>query len=488
MLTEQIKKKLFSENHFSQMLKHSGIYLLGAIAGAGLGIIYIPILTRLLSEKDYGIYSLYNASVPILSVLLTLNLHASISRYCLEEKEDIQEFVGTSVLLIIGSLLLLSPLYLYYSDFLSLWTGIDKSVLWLAYMAMIGTAVASIYGQILIGFRYSQRYSLYNFFVKFIIFIVGTSGVIWLEKTYFGLLLGQSVAWFIILIYTAVRIKSLAKIAFNKEHVFYILNYSVPLIPYVLSGVLLNYFGRFMVNSLVGTEATAHFSVGYDIGSVFLIIVSSIQSSSLVDQVKLLNMKKYKLFESLMLKTLAVQVFLAMLLIFFAKEVLCILADDKYYDSVNVIYPVIWSNIFLSCLYIHLSGIFFYKKTVWFSINAVLSSLFCIMLNYILIPLMGFVGAGYSMALSFLVYYIVTWLVARYILKFKTISNLKIVILLIPAIIATYVAKMYDSTTIFEGGYWLVIMLKLCIIIVSGLGLLKIVSMVTKTTAEEETN
>ena len=86
------KLKNFS---FFNSFKHASVYFLGTILIQGLGIISLPVMTYFLSPEEYGIVNVYLSYTLIASVILSLNLEWSISRYFLEPNAERKAFLST---------------------------------------------------------------------------------------------------------------------------------------------------------------------------------------------------------------------------------------------------------------------------------------------------------------------------------------------------------------------------------------------------------
>lgn len=80
------------ETSLFQTLKHSFNYLLGSTLTKAIGLISIPIFTRLLTTTDYGILAVVNSYVGMCGILFSLNSHTSVGRYYFEGDGKLGEF------------------------------------------------------------------------------------------------------------------------------------------------------------------------------------------------------------------------------------------------------------------------------------------------------------------------------------------------------------------------------------------------------------
>ena len=111
-IVDQKLIKRIKSSDFYETLKHSKNYFSANLATKAIAFISIPIFTRLLTQADYGIIAVFTAYVGILTVILSFNSHYAVSRYYYEKKDDFDEFLGTTIILV--CLILAHQLYYIY--------------------------------------------------------------------------------------------------------------------------------------------------------------------------------------------------------------------------------------------------------------------------------------------------------------------------------------------------------------------------------------
>jgi len=111
-------------------------------------------------------------------------------------------------------------------------------------------------------------------------------------------------------------------------------------------------------------------------------------------------------------------VFFSIMLAIFAPEIIRILAPVEYYSAIWVIPPIVLGLYFsfLSSLFANIE--FYYKKNIFVTLATSSAAILNIILNAIFIPKFGFVAAGYTTAIGYLVLAI-----AHYIFMKKIQSN-----------------------------------------------------------------
>jgi O-antigen/teichoic acid export membrane protein len=386
----------------------------------GLAFITLPIFTRLFSQEDYGIVAVYNAYAGIIVILLSANVHASVARYYFENKPDFEEFLGTTLILTCIAIIFNTFLFLlFYNEISSLMNLPGLLPLLLIFSGMFAT-LNIIYFQII----QAQQKSLESALVSILSggFSLGLALVFVLlleENRYLGQIWAYLLIGFIFSLYFIGRIFSTTKIAFNKDHIKYILTFSVPLIPYYLSSTILAFFDRIMINNTIDAAAAGVYSLGYNIAMLLSIVITATQTALMPDYFKFLNAKKYSRLDALIRKVFSLITIAALGLILFTDEIVQILVDEKFHEGGIIVPIVVLGYVFYGMFTVYGRYIGYVKKTIYSSLILILSGISNIILNVIFIPQYGYIAAAYSTAVSYLFLFFLSWFVSRFVLKQK---------------------------------------------------------------------
>jgi len=410
-------KKIKTTDIF-ETLKHSKNYFIANIAIKSLGFISIPIFTRLFTRADYGLVAVFSSYAGIITVVLSLNSYASVGRYYYEEKNDFGEFLG-SALSFLGLIFLLTiPIYiLFYKQIGSLMKLPGLLPIYLIFVSLFAI-LTSIYMQIMVPQRKSREVARINILKSYTGFGVAVLLVYLLkENRYLGQIWATLLVGFIFSIYFIMVITKYSKLSFKVEHIKYILSFSVPLIPYALSGIILAQFDRIMINTTMGAEDAGLYSLAYNIGMLLTLVISSTQIALMPDFFKFMNHKEYNRLDLLIKKVFSIIAISALGLVLFAKEIMIILADEKFHSALNVIPVVIVGYVFYGMFTVYGRYIGYEKKTIYSSIVALTAGISNIILNAMFIPKYGYIAAAYTTVASYFIMFLMAWIVAKIILK-----------------------------------------------------------------------
>ena len=144
------------------ILKHSKNYFSGDFAQKALMFIALPILTRLLSTTEYGIFETFRAYATIFAIVLTLNFHGSIARYYYDEPDDYGKFIANSIIGSFSFLVLAFLIFLLFCPKLSNLLGISETLTLLIFPIITMHIIFGVFNHICIASKASSNYAIVN--------------------------------------------------------------------------------------------------------------------------------------------------------------------------------------------------------------------------------------------------------------------------------------------------------------------------------------
>ena len=206
----------------------------------------------------------------------------------------------------------------------------------------------------------------------------------------------------IIYIYQSYKGKAL----YDKKYWTYALKFNIPLIPYYLSQMIFNQSDRIMISRMSGQTNAALYSVAYQFAVVLVFVINSINSSFVPWTYRSIKDKKHNMIKKV---TNIIIIFIAtmlIVLILFGPEAIAILGGSKYKDAIWVVPPVAGSLLFLFLSQLCINVMFYFEENSYLVKGSILSAVLNIVLNFILIPVFGYVVAGYTTLFSYIVFWL----------------------------------------------------------------------------------
>lgn len=410
----------------SPFLKDFRNYLTGDIFTKILSFVSIAIFTRILTVEDYGIYGVFNTSLGLLLATLTLGFHTAVSRYFFEDQNDLNAFLYVSML---SSILIVSVFFgivWYKKDSLAELLNLPSELMIFFYPAIIVGIISSIFSQYYSSLRESAFLTKIELFKAYFAFLLSLGIVTLIETSYLGLVIGGILSGCFVAFYMLYRIKPLMQPLVKKKHLIYIATFSIPLIPYTTSSLILQQFDRVMINAQLGNFESGLFNFAGNISMLYLMFTALVLRAFAPDYFNLMNAKNYITLDKKVLKIFNTYVFIAILLIFYGSEIAFVLADKKFHSALSIIPVLIIGYVFFSIYEIYGRNAVYAHKTIYASINILLPGILNVCLNYLFIPKYGNLGASLATLISYMVMAFLGYFISKYIIKVHTFDPLKL--------------------------------------------------------------
>lgn len=214
-------------------------------------------------------------------------------------------------------------------------------------------------------------------------------------------------------IYQMVRGKKL----FSKKYWLYALQFNIPLIPHALSQNILSSADRIMIRDMVGKSQAGYYTLAYNVSAIMLLFNTSLSQTLAPWTYQKLKDDKVEDINRIAVFTIGFVAFINLLLIAFAPELISIFAPKEYAEAIYIIPPVAMS-VFFMFLYDWFARFeYYYEKTMNILVASLTGAILNVILNYLFIPVWGYVAAGYTTFVCYGVYCFMHYYFMRKICK-----------------------------------------------------------------------
>lgn len=405
---------------YKALLKHSGNYFFAMVATKALDFIAIPVYTYLLTVEEYGIYSIFISTVGIATVVLPLNTEVAISRYYFDAKDerDFKLFVGASVRLTSLIFIVMALVMIIFIKPLSEFQGFEVLLTLSIIPVSLYKIVNSIFQQIYQPLLQSRKIAVVSSIQAYLAFALSIVCIYFLpEKKYYGQVWGTIIAMFIVGSYSVRQIKDYYIGSWNKYHIKYILSYSLPYLPYSLSGIIIAQLGRLIVGKSQGFEAAGVYSFASNISMAMLVLISVVHSAWNPYYFRYMTDKDYKSIDKDYDIIWRFSLFCGLGLSLFCYEIGSIVGPSEYVKNLYLIPVLVLGYIFYQWSYVYMRNVGFAKRTIWNAVVVVVSGSVNILLNTLLIKPMGVLGIALSFTASYITMFIFGGILNKYVLK-----------------------------------------------------------------------
>ena len=390
----------------SVLLRDSAIYTIAELINKAIPFLLLPILTAYLSTADYGIVSNYQMLCNILMLIVGVSTHTAITvNYFRIEIEEIKHYVTSVLYILLGSSVALFLLFLLLGRFVE--TAIEVNYEWVIIAVIYSTAqfLNTLVVKIYILRREPIRVAIFQIVRTLIDVGLTLYLIMMLDMTWEGRLIGLTVSGIIysfVSFYILYKLGLLVK-SLNLKYIKDALKIGIPLIPHQLSGWLKNGADRFFITSLVSLQANGIYSLAFQLGLVLLILFQSFNQAFAPylykNLVKATIEDKIKIVKITYVFVIGL-VICVLLGVVLGPIVLHYIIDEKFYEALDIIPLVFIAFGFKGLYFMVVNYLIFEKATALLAKITFSISLLHLLLSYLLIDMIGIIGACYALIFS----------------------------------------------------------------------------------------
>lgn len=384
----------------TQTVLKAGIwYTLCSFLTKGIAFITTPIFTRLLSSAEYGEYNSFVAWVGIIVIVATMDMHTTVNR----ARYDYSNLDGyLSSIAISGSIvttIIWGVVQLFPAFFCKLFSMEMKYINLIFITTMVSPALSLLQAKNRIHYKYKAYVGLALGSVV-ISTLVSLLLVFLMNDRLAGRIIGHYGTVFIIdlIVYIYIIYKGRH---FSFSECKYALMICVPMIPHLLSKYILSQSDRIMIKHFCGASDTAFYSLAYSCAMIPIMLAQATNiawspwSSENIHAEKYAKVRKASYYYICMFYAVVLAIFLL------GPEIVLILGGKKYSEAIFVLPPVVMGAAFqfLYNLYVALEQ--FAKRTIGMAIGSVVAAVINLVLNWLFIPLYGYIAAAYTTLFSY---------------------------------------------------------------------------------------
>ena len=398
----------------SSLISETAVYGVTAVISRSLTLLLLPVLTNLLPPQEYGHLRLAFLLISILQIFFVFGMGTSLIRHYLDSK-DIKAVFNTHFWpLFVTSSIGAAAIYLLSDKIAGVYFAehIPSDAVLIRYSAIILWLDAIN----LITFSYLRaKGKPFTYLIGTLCSVIVYFGlVIYLlafrEYGLEGVLIANcagSATTFVIFIPLLI-----ANVRFRFDRAMFpvYLAFGLPIIFSSLGKSLLDFSDRWILDRISGAETVAFYSAGYQLGAVANLAVAAFilaWKPFLVRASK--SPEAQRVFSRVMSLTVGFLCLLLLAVSLYADNIVAIrikgfnLIDEAYWSGLVVVPLVMIGYIFYG-IYINLGvGCDLKGKTIYYAITTGTAAALNVILNLILIPKMGMMGAAWATVIAYVV-------------------------------------------------------------------------------------
>ena len=436
----------------------TAIYGLSSIIGRLLGYLLVPIYTRVLIPEEYGAVTELYSYIAILLVILTYGMETAFFRFTESETNKDKVFSTSFLSILMTSSVFLVTILLFKGNIAELIMYPDKSryILFLG-LLLVFDALSTIPFARLRSQNRPIKFASFKLFGIFVNIGLNLFLLLALPRFFPGwkysnvseygvdyILLSNVISSGLMFF---VFIPDLLKIKWDYDRILIrkILKYALPLLIFGLAGVLDEVFGRVLLKYLL-PEDIAMTQLGiygacYKVSIIMTIFIQAYRYAAEPFFFAYEKQNDSKMMYANLMHYFIIITALIFLVTMLYMNVVIYFVGEKYRIGATVIPILLYANLFLGV---------FYNLSIWYKLTnktkygayiSIIGAVLTIALNFVLIPLYGYVGSAWVTFTCYGTMMIISYVIGQkhYPVPYKITKAL--VILSVTAII--YFANLY---------------------------------------------
>lgn len=406
----------------SPSVKASFWFLFASIFQKSVLALSTPIFTRMLTLEEFSKYPLYQSWTSLFIVFATLNVFnyataKGLVKFKGDEKRFISAVQGFTTTLTFVAFGVFCGIHAFLGGF----TGLPFFIIIMMFVDIISQSAFAFWS-------YVERFALRYKALVAVSIVTGIlspgiavsyilmSGNFGWDNSWsriFGWVLATGSVGMALYMINLLKGRSF----FVVEYWKYSLVYCVPLVPHFLSSMLLSRSGQIAVDRFSGSDSAALFALANSLSMLLIIINDALLKTLIPWTYQRMSDGAYERIKKPINFLVVLVAGASLLLALLAPEMIRIFAGESFGEAVYLIPPLASTVYFMFLFNIFANIEYYFEETKLVSVASMVAGILILVLNFILVPLFGYMAAGYAALACYVAYALMHWLFMRKALK-----------------------------------------------------------------------
>lgn len=414
--------------HFlKKSAKDTLIYGIGGWSSRLISMLLIPLFTRVLTVEEYGYIALITTTTSLLSNLLNLGMGSAFFKFynhTFADDEKSKSRLFSTIFLVycaVVLVLLVCPSFFisdYFASLIAKSGGLGFSV----FLALIALSFDILSNFVLLRVRAEGRSKYYSFV------LVSSLLVRMLSSLLFVLFLGMGIVGVFWSLLVAAVFQLLLMTRFIYKRLAFVIDGALlkkvfalclPLTITPLFIWILNVSDRYILNWYLGPDSVGQYSLAYNLGAAINVLIVGpfmLAWTKIRWDVQKKEAAGYilaRIFNYLIWLLLFVALFIAT----FAREIIVLLAGQKYLVAAPLVGWVVFAYVFYAAYQYISFGMIAVGKTRYYPLIFLIAVISNLAVNFVFVPRFGMVSAAIATFVAYLVLLILGYVFNQHFYK-----------------------------------------------------------------------
>lgn len=408
--------------------QQSLIYGAGHVAARGVTFLLLPLYTNVFSLEEYGIISLIFTFLGFMNVILHYGLDASLLKHYVPANNEERKLILSNIYVsfVITTTAIVTLLVLFRHQVSNLFFGSDLPQISLLVAGILFFDVLwTIHTLLLRAEGKPVFFTLVNFFNVLSFLGLNLLLVLYFQMGIFGVLLSNLITSGLIFIATLPII--INRISFSYLSLTRwkkLMNFGLPFLPAGIFSMTLELSDRYILRYLTDLETVGLYNAGYKLGMLLMLVVMGFNMAWQPFFLKKEKSEKDYIAQITTLITATLGL-LWILLIIWVEDIMRFqiagfsFFGSQYWSSTQIVPIIALAYIFHAAYLLQIPGVYLMEKSSRVAWIRGLGAITNIVLNFLLIPSLGIIGAATATCLSFILMAVFIFMVNRKIFPIK---------------------------------------------------------------------
>lgn len=376
-----------------------------------VGMLVIPVLARILSPEDIGIAGSFVSTKNTFVIVAVCAVYSYVHKAMLEFKDKKSDYIYSLVLF---CFVILAGIFVIFYPFQSIIKALFSLDTFLYYWLFVSAFVFAVYS---IGYYYCVFHNK-TMIIFLITLFVGpiaqflAIGLAFLlpDRKYIGRVIGLDFAYLIVAACVIIWVICfMPRKRFRMEYIKQTLAFSIPIIPHLLSQMVLTQCDLIMISYYAGEDKTGIYSMGHTVGFLAFTVMSQVMA--------VWSPWVYRRFEEKDIKSvydnsklmILIGAYMSVGLITVSTELIKLFLTKAYLPCIYIVPPLVVA-MFFQFIYLFLYDLeYYHKKAKRIAGASVAAAFLNFVLNIVFIQKFGYIAACYTTVASYLVLVVVNY-------------------------------------------------------------------------------
>lgn len=438
-----------------ELVKNASYVVIGSIGAKLVAFLMLPLYTSWLSPEDYGVTDIIDTYAGLLLFMVALDISDAIFIFPVgASKGDITKYFSTGMMFSLACCCVCAIIF-YFISLFNFQNEFFKNI-WLIYGILVTNLFQKYTQDFCRGIKKMSVFSWTGIIQAFGFAIMSCFLIPFWGVT--GFVVACMISYLLSGVFAFVYSKSynyLSLTAFSYPFLKKMLAYSIPLVPTSIMWWLVSSLNRPLMEQYTGMFAIGLFAVANKLPSFVNLVFGFFQKAWIVTVVEEYQKPDFSDYYNQMFRVImAVQSLMCIILTIVSKMFVTIMTSEAYYDAWRYI-PLLSLSVLLSNTSAFCGTIFSaYRKTIYIFYSVCVGGVAAVVLNFLLIPYVGLLGACLAICFSHLLNMISRIIFSSKMVKFESSLYVFTQILIITIIyLAALQSNLYICIIIYIVGF-----------------------------------